>query len=71
MKLTIEIPDQRVEEFILYIKNLGYITWNEPNEIPFAQQAETKHRLEMLENGTMKTRSWKSFEEEYTKRNGI
>jgi hypothetical protein len=71
MKLTIEIPDQRVEEFILYIKNLGYITWNEPNEIPITQQAETKHRLEMLENGTMKTRSWKSFEEEYMKKNGI
>ncbi len=39
----------------LFIKNLRHLTWNEPNEIPFTQQTETKHRLEMLENGTMKS----------------
>ena len=71
MKLVLDIPDNKANDFIATMKSLGYVSWKSPELVPQAQQDEVAHRLEMIENGTMKVRSWNAFEAELKKRNGI
>jgi len=71
MKLVLDIPDNKANDFIATLKNLGYVSWQTAGQIPQLQQDEVMHRLEMIENGTMKVRSWNAFEAELKSKNGI
>ena len=71
MKLVLEIPDHKAADFISYIRSLGYVNLKTESKIPESHQEEGLHRLEMIENGTMKLRPWTAFETEVLKKNGL
>lgn len=59
MKLTLDISDDHIDEFIELIKDLAYVSVEEPGKgIPIWQQEEVAERLELLRQGKIKTREW-------------
>jgi hypothetical protein len=72
MKLVLDIPDGKADDFISHLQKLGYVSWKKAGQgIPHSQQNEVIHRLQMIENGTMKARSWNAFIAELDSKNGI
>lgn len=58
MKITIDIQESRYDAFINFIKTLDYVTINHDEVIPQWQQNEVNKRLELINRGEMRTRSW-------------
>ncbi len=58
MKITLDIQDSRFDTFLSFIKTLDYVSINQDNEIPHWQQDEVNRRLQLIDKGEMKTRSW-------------
>lgn len=63
MKITLEIQENKFETFIKFIETLDYVSIQENSEIPEWQQKEVEMRLEQIEKGEMKTRSWEEAKE--------
>ncbi|WP_339679545.1 addiction module protein [Cyclobacterium marinum] len=68
MKITLDIEDNRFDAFLSYIKTLDYVKINKDEVIPQWQQDEVNRRLQMIDDGEMKTRSWKEAKEEILKK---
>lgn len=68
MKITLDIEDNRFDAFLTYIQTLDYVTINKEGVIPQWQQDEVNRRLQMINDGEMKTRSWKEAKEEIFKK---
>ncbi len=66
-KLTIHIEDDSYDNFLNVIKELGYVTIAENEEIPQWQQEEVEKRLTLIKEGKIQTRSWKEAREEIFK----
>lgn len=59
MKITLEIQDSRFNTFLDFIKTLDYVSIKkEEDAIPKWQQDEVNKRLDLINSGKMKTRSW-------------
>jgi len=58
MKITLDIQDNRADAFLDFIKTLDYVSINEEDAIPTWQQDEVRKRLDSIDKGLMKTRSW-------------
>lgn len=58
MKVTLDIQDSRFDTFLSFIKTLDYVSINKDEAIPQWQQDEVNKRLDLINSGEMKTRSW-------------
>lgn len=67
MKITLDIQDNRFDAFLNFIKTLDYVSINKQDDIPIWQKEEVKRRLESIEKGQMKKRSWVKAKEEIFK----
>lgn len=57
-KLTLNIEDNKFKAFLSFIKTLDYVNIQEEEAVSDAQKEEVLRRLEFIENGEMKTRTW-------------
>jgi len=58
MKITLDIQDSRFDTFLSFIKTLDYVSIKQEDTIPQWQQDEVNRRLQLIDKGEMKTRSW-------------
>lgn len=58
MKITLDIQDSRFDTFLSFIQTLDYVSIKKEDVIPQWQQDEVNRRLELIDKGEMKTRSW-------------
>lgn len=58
MKITLDIQDSKFDAFLSFIKTLDYVSINQEHTIPQWQQEEVNRRMQLLDKGEMKTRSW-------------
>lgn len=58
MKITLDIQDSRFDTFLSFIKTLDYVSIKQEDAIPQWQQDEVNRRLQLIDKGEMKTRSW-------------
>ena len=57
MKITLDIPENRYNNFLDLIKTLDYVYVKPKDTIPQWQMAEVEKRSQLIEKGEMKTRS--------------
>jgi hypothetical protein len=67
-QITINIPDHKYQFFMELIKSLKFVKVEEPEAIPQWQQDEVSKRLDLIEKGEMKTRSWKKAKKDIFKK---
>ena len=58
MKITLDIQENRFNTFLDFIKTLDYVSVKKEDTTPEWQQEEVSNRLQLIEKGEMKTRSW-------------
>lgn len=63
MKITLDIQESRFNTFLEFIKTLDYVSVKKEDAIPQWQQEEVNRRLQLIEKGEMKTRSWNETKE--------
>ena len=68
MKITLDIKDSRFDTFLSFIKTLDYVSINKEDVIPQWQQDEVNRRLQLIEKGEMKTRSWNEAKKDIFKK---
>ncbi|MEQ8546335.1 MAG: addiction module protein [Cyclobacteriaceae bacterium] len=68
MKITLNIQDNRYETFLSFIKTLDYVSINKEEVIPQWQQDEVNKRLELIDSGEIKIRSWNEAKKDIFKK---
>jgi hypothetical protein len=68
MKITLDIQDSRFDTFLSFIKTLDYVSINQEDAIPQWQQDEVNRRLQLIDKGEMKTRSWNEAKKDIFKK---
>ncbi|MFT6855940.1 MAG: hypothetical protein ACJA0X_001917 [Cyclobacteriaceae bacterium] len=68
MKITLDIQDNRYDTFLSFIKTLDYVSINKEEVIPQWQQDEVNKRLELINSGEMKIRSWNEAKKDIFKK---
>ena len=68
MKITLDIQDSQFDTFLSFIKTLDYVAVNQENETSQWQQDEVNRRLQLIENGEIKTRIWDEAKKDVFKR---
>jgi len=58
MKITLDIQKSKFNTFLEFIKTLDYVSVKNEDIVPQWQQEEVNKRLQLIEKGEMKTRSW-------------
>jgi len=66
-QITLNIADKKFKAFLEFIKTLDYVSISKEEEIPEWQQEEVKKRLDLVDKGEMKTRSWDEAEKDIFK----
>jgi hypothetical protein len=56
--LLLHIEDSKYKTFLSFVRTLDYVSVDEVQDIPQWQQDEVARRLELIESGKMKARSW-------------
>lgn len=56
-QVTLNIPDNKYQFFMELVKSLKFVKVDD-STIPQGQQDEVARRIDMVEEGEMKTRSW-------------
>jgi len=57
-KLVLNIEESKFKAFLTFIRTLDYVSVTEEEAIPQWQQEEVNKRLDLIEKGEMKARSW-------------
>ncbi len=68
MKITLDIQESKFNTFLDFIKTLDYVSVKKEDTIPQWQQEEVNRRLQLIEKGEMKTRSWNEAKEDVFKK---
>jgi hypothetical protein len=68
MRVTLEIENEKINDFITLIQSLDYARISEENEIPDWQQEEVLKRLTLLEEGISSKRNWEEAKLEIFKK---
>lgn len=69
MKITLEIPSDKVSFFLELVENLNFSTVDIENQsIPEWQIDEAKKRIYAIKNGEMKIELWEDVKEEIFKK---
>ena len=58
MKVILDIPENKYQFFLELVRNLTFVKEEDSDTIPQWQQEEVSKRLQLIEKGEMKTRSW-------------
>lgn len=66
-QLTINVPDDKIDFFIELFENLG-ITTTEDFDVPKWQVNEVQRRMDLMEKGEIKSRSWDEAKKDIFKR---
>lgn len=68
-QVTLNIMDSKFKAFLDFIKTLDYVSIKkEEGTIPQWQQDEVNERLELINNGEMKIRSWNEAKKDIFKK---
>ncbi len=57
-KLILNIEESKFKAFLSFIKTLDYVSVSKEEAIPERQKEEVEQRMELIEKGKMKVRSW-------------
>lgn len=57
-KLILNIEESKFKAFLTFIKTLDYVSVSKEEAIPERQKEEVEQRMELIEKGKMKVRSW-------------
>lgn len=57
-QIILNIEESKFKAFLTFIKTLDYVSVSKQEAIPEWQQKEVSKRLQLIEKGEMKTRSW-------------
>lgn len=57
-KLILDIEESKFKAFLSFVKTLDYVSVSNEEPIPEWQQEEVNRRIELIEKGKMKARSW-------------
>jgi len=68
MKITLDIQESRFNTFLDFIKTLDYVSVKKESATPQWQQEEVSRRMQLIEKGEMKTRSWHEAKADIFKR---
>jgi hypothetical protein len=68
MRVTLEIENEKINDFITLIQSLDYARISEEIEIPGWQQEEVLKRLTLLEEGISSKRNWEEAKLEIFKK---
>jgi hypothetical protein len=68
MRVTLEIQDEKLNDFISLIQSLDYAKISEEIEIPDWQKEEVLKRLTLLEEGISSKRNWEDAKLEIFKK---
>jgi hypothetical protein len=68
MRVTLEIENERLNDFIALIQSLDYAHISEEIEIPDWQQEEVLKRLSLLDEGVSSKRLWEEAKLEIFKK---
>ena len=68
MKITLDIKEKNLSKFLELIGSLEYVSLSKEQNIPQAQIDEVNRRLELIDKGEMKTRSWDEAKHDVFKR---
>jgi hypothetical protein len=61
-QITLNIPESKFKIFLDYIRGLDYVSISNENDIPMDQQLEVNRRMEAIEKGEIRLRSWAEAE---------
>jgi len=64
MKITLEIPEDKVSFFLELLENLNFTPLKESSSIPAWQQEEVAKRIYALEAGEMEVETWENVKVE-------
>ena len=65
MKQTVlNIEDSKFKAFFSFIKTLDYVSVSKDEAVPAWQQEEVNKRMQLIESGEMKIRSWDEAKKE-------
>jgi hypothetical protein len=67
-QITLNIDETKFKAFLSFIKTLDYVSVSDEINIPLEQQQEVQRRLELVQEGKMKTRSWSEAKQDIFKR---
>jgi hypothetical protein len=67
-QITLNIDETKFKAFLNFIKTLDYVSVSDETNIPLEQQEEAQRRLELVQEGKMKTRSWSDAKQDIFKR---
>lgn len=67
-QITLNIDESKFKAFLSFIKTLDYVSVSDEKEISLEQQQEAERRLKLVQEGKMKTRSWKEAKQDIFKR---
>lgn len=72
MKITLDIPSDKVSFFLELIENLNFTTVDIENQsIPEWQKDEAIKRIHAIKNGEMKIEMWEDVKDKIFKRNKV
>jgi len=57
-QIILNIEESKFKAFMSFIKTLDYVSVSNEETIPAWQQEEVQKRMQLIEKGEMKTRSW-------------
>ena len=57
-KITLNVDESKLQDFLRFIEALDYVSILDETEVFEAQQLEAIKRMELIEKGEMKIRSW-------------
>jgi hypothetical protein len=63
-QITINVPESKFKIFLDFIRGLDYVSISNENDIPLDQQLEVNRRMEAIEKGEIKLRSWEEAEKD-------
>jgi|AntRauTorcE11897_2_1112592.scaffolds.fasta_scaffold29348_2 hypothetical protein len=67
-RITLNIEEENYQAFLNFLKTLNYVSISEGYEIPESHKTEVKERLEEIEKGNIKTRSWEEAKKDIFKK---
>lgn len=63
-QITLNIPESKFKIFLDYIRGLDYVSISNENDIPMDQQLEVNRRMDAIEKGEIRLRSWEEAEKD-------
>jgi len=63
-QITLNIPESKFKIFLDFIRGLDYVSISNENDIPLDQQLEVNRRMDAIEKGEIRLRSWEEAEKD-------